>query len=170
MAAKTDPRKVELALQLAAINNGNVELTVRQLREQAGVRITAPTITGWMRGRYAKRYGELAELHAETARESAAIEAAEIAARSAEVTRSMVDAAAESIDQLDPRDRAPSARAMSQVHAAMTEKALLLRGQPTQRVSITELDEIFNELRSMGVVDAQVIEDAEPDQLEPATT
>lgn len=156
--AQTDPAKVELALQLAAINSGNASLTAKQLREQAGINLKPATITGWMRGRYAKRYNELFELHAEQSRRVAAEAAASIAGRSAEVTAMMVEAAAESIPELDPRDRAPSARAMSQVHAAMTEKSLLLQGEATQKVSITELPEILNELKALNVIDSDAEE------------
>lgn len=161
--AQTDPRKVELALQLCAINSGNVSLTVKQLREQAGIRIQPKTLTDWMRGRYAKRYNELAEVHAEEGRKIAAAQASEIAARAAEVTSDMVEMAAATMDQIDPRDRAPSARAMSQVHAAMTEKSLLLRGEATQKVSISELPEILAELRSLNVIesDAEEITDSQ---------
>lgn len=166
--AQTDPGKVELALQLCAINSGNVELTVRQLREQAGIKVAPKTLTTWMRGRYAKRYNELADLHAEESRRVAAAQASEIAARSAEVTSQMVEAAAESIPQLDPRDRAPSARAMSQVHAAMTEKSLLLRGEATQKVSIAELPEILNELRALNVIDSDAEEITEAQALDVA--
>jgi hypothetical protein len=150
--AATDPRKIELALQVCAINGGNVELTCRQLREQAGVRVASSTLQKWMRGRYASRYRELADENADMVRQQAALEAQEIATRAGEVTAELVEATAAGISELDPRDRAPSARAMSQVHAAMTEKKQLLTGEPTQRVQIDDLKEIMGELRGLGVI------------------
>jgi hypothetical protein len=159
--AATDPAKIELALQLCALNSGNVSATITQLKEQVGMSLQRKTLERWIKGPYSKRYRELYEQHEEGVRGAAAVVAREIASKSADLTDELLERTREKMDEIDPRDLAPSARAVSQVHASMTEKAQLLTGQPTQRVDHGELHEILGELRQMGVLPAAEVVDAE---------
>jgi len=158
---KTDPATVELALNQLAMQGGNYSATSRVLEERYGITVKPLTLSNWVNGVMQDRYLELVEEHETIARQVAAEKATSIAAEAADGAQRLVAETMAQMDQIEPRHLAPSARNLAQVHSSMTDKALLLRGQPTEIRKLESLDELVDVLAGLGVIEGEAIEEAE---------
>ena len=158
----------ELALRLLAFNGGNVSRTVQQLA-QDGHAISDTALRSWKEVVYARRYAELCGEVANDVAANAAGEAMEIATQAAEAERLYVNAAMSRIDEVDARDLARGAQALSQVKATQIHSARLLREQPTEIRETTDIADLIDVLARNKVfkeasdntptVEAKIIED-----------
>jgi len=164
---RTDPATVELALHQLAIMGGNCAATTRILKERYGITLDHKTLSGWIHGPAQERYLELVEEHDAIARQVAAEKATSIASQAAEGAEKLVAQTMAQMNDMEAKHLAPSARNLAQVHASMTDKAMLLRGQPTEIRKLESLDELVDVLAGLGVIEGEVIEEVTeaPDSL-----
>lgn len=141
---------VQLGLRVLALCNGQAAQASRLLKSE-GVDIPRNTLTGWKNGRYAHRYLEM--LHDRQAEISArtADTAMELAGRAQTGSSELVDETIKRKKEIEPKDLARSALALTQVTAEQVRTGRLLREQPVSITEIREPPELIAELQALGI-------------------
>lgn len=142
--------EVERALLALAESSGNAEAAARML-EADGLRIDSRTLRRWRSDTHAERY---ATIHGEVLpklRAKAADRHMALAELQMDVSQAMTERLGAGLEDIPVRDLPGGIRNVDTAAAINTDKAALLRDQPTQIVR-RSFDEIKRELRAKGVI------------------
>lgn len=147
---------VQLGLRTLALCGGNASRAAKLLQDADLEHPPAKrTLQDWKDKTYANRYLEILN---ETQRDIAsrtADTAMELAGRAQSVSAELVEVTAEKKDQIEPKDLARSALALTQVSAEQVRTGRLLREQPTSISEVREPSEIIEELKALHVAESK---------------
>lgn len=144
-------KDVELTLHTLAMMGGNVSRTCYHLEHEEKLCVPKTTITSWARTKFALRYAEIQTSLKKQIGETLATKLTDNANQAADLTQEMLEELGDNVKRISVGDLASNAKAMSQIASINTEKALLLRGQPTERVENLPPEEVMRELRRLNV-------------------
>jgi hypothetical protein len=156
---------IELGLMAMALENGSTQRAVERLEGLGDLeRIpSTSTLKNWRDQMFPEQYAEVKVKVREYVAESVAERHMRAADDAMEVENLMRDKAKAEYEQMDARDLPGAVRNMATVGAIHTDKATILRGQPTAIVEHRSVEEIERELKAHGVeiIDGTAEEDAQ---------
>lgn len=156
---KYTEKDVELALQELALNGGNFSRTSAILETQHKLHVPAATLSKWAKTSFTNRYRNIQHTVRNTIAKDVSSKLTENAQRSAELTGDILESLADNVDELNPNELAKAAKDVSQIASNSIDKALLLRGQPTDiSVQVTP-EEMLAELKRLSVKLPELEED-----------
>jgi hypothetical protein len=141
--SREDQDRGMLAVIMAA---GNAGAASRQLAA-TGHKVPAQTLLSWRR-RYHGRYSELETTYAPQIRDKVAAEYESFALAAADVARELLCRTQASISKMEVRDVPGALRNVATAQAIATDKAALLRGQPTMITETRTADQLIEVLGS----------------------
>jgi len=160
-----------------ALCGGNARRASRELEEK-GLKIPRTTLQKWSQSQHVERYTELRRevmprIHDRMARESE-----DLAIEYGEAERKTLERYLQVVPELKPAEAAGAARNMATSRGIATDKALLLRGRPSEITEHRNVGEIIRALKAKGatvtlptggVLEGSAEEVADDDPLPPAT-
>ena len=152
VGTKFSEEQVERSLTMLALFSGNASRASRELADQ-GLQISRSTLTAWRDERYAERYQQIHTGLMGQIRERMAQQAEELADRNAEAELAAIERFFEQVHHLSGKDAALAAKNFALARGISTDKALLLRNQPTAIVEHRDPWSIIKRLREKGIVD-----------------
>jgi hypothetical protein len=159
-----DEQAVETALLELAVCGGNRALARRRLKE-AGMNPvpSSSLLREWVAWRYAERYEELRTQVAPRIRAAIASQQEQLAREAGEAAIEAVAKTRGSFGELAAKEMPGAARDLAAISGLSADKALRLRGEPSQIVEVRKsVDGLWARLETlMGgslVVDAQVVD------------
>ncbi len=137
--------EIELALTTLVLNCGNVARTVKALAE-SGFGLPESTLRYWRSDLYADRYRDLdeAEVPRRYGRAAESFEA--VVARATAAENRLLDKLEREEDQLPTRDVAGALRNVATTKGINQDKALLLRGRPTEIKATADVTDVLKSL------------------------
>lgn len=143
------PEEIERGLMEVALCGGNARRASRELEEK-GLKIPRTTLQKWSQSQHVERYAELRRevmprIHDRMARESE-----DLAIEYGEAERKTLERYLQVVPVLKPAEAAGAARNMATSRGIATDKALTLRGQPTQITEHRSVDETLKALARLG--------------------
>jgi len=151
---KCTPEEVEHGLLVLAECNGNFHRAAGILEEQ-GLRISQDTLRCWMKGRlkggrYAKRYEEIRAEVLPKIQERAAERHMELADKAMDVELLIAERLKEKVKHIEARDLPGAQRNVATTSAVHVDKALLLRGEPTEIHGQKDISGTLRKLKARG--------------------
>ena len=116
------------------------------------------TLTGWRTGKYAARYQRIHEQLMARIRERQAQQAEELSDRHAESGAGGGGAVHQKAHGLSTKDGSLAARNFATARGISTDKARLLRNEPTQITENRNVGEILRKLTATNVIDGTAVE------------
>lgn len=142
--------EVQLGLRVLALCNGEAAQASRLLKSE-GVDIPRNTLTGWKNGTHAHRYLEMLHEHQQEISSRTADTAMQLAGRAQQGSADLVEETIKRKEEIEPKDLARSALALTQVTAEQVRTGRLLREQPTSISEVREPNELIEELKALGI-------------------
>lgn len=149
--AKHPHEDVEVALRVLALCGGDAR-RAHSLLLGRGYEIPRRTLSSWKTDTYAQRYHQVLTETQQEIGSHAADRAMEIAGKANAVEELLVEETELKVHEIEPKDLARSAQAMTQVKAENVRTARLLREQPTSIVEARDPAETIKELQALGIV------------------
>lgn len=120
------------------------------LATELGMSVPEGTLARWVRETYRDRYLELRAELAPMLREVAAAANEDIAAKIAEVEQPLIERVESQIGEMKGKDAAIALKNLALAKNIATDKALLLRGEPTQITEHRDPLELYRRLEQLG--------------------
>lgn len=153
--------EIERGLVEVAAANGNVRAASKALAEQ-GVKVPKTTLHRWATDTHADRYLQIQAELMPRIRARAAEQHMELADRGMQLEHKVLEKLDSEVDEIPARDLPGAARNIATGAAIHTDKASVLRGEPTQILARHDIAEVTRSLRAKGieleVVDAGAVE------------
>lgn len=154
-----DYETVELGLRCIVLSGGNTARAERKMLAH-GTPVDKRTLRTWMEETHAARYEQLlAEIRAELDTSIADTSKA-LADEFQEIEMDMARELKDKLVDMEGRDLARSIQALAQAGATHIQTERLLTDKPTSIHEIRAPGEILADLRDLGVVDAEVVEES----------
>ncbi len=148
-AGDYSPEEVERGLMEVALCGGNTRRAHRALKER-GLQISRSTLLKWATERHVDRYDELRREVIPKVHDRMARESEDLAIEYGEAERKTLERYLQVLPELKPAEAAGAARNMATSRGIATDKALTLRGQPTQITEHRSVDETLKALARLG--------------------
>lgn len=140
---------VERALQARAITSSASE-AAHVLSESFELTIPPRTISEWVANSHRDRYEQIRAEIAPKIHMAVASEMEDIAVSIVQVQRDAVERVKAELPKMDGKDAALALKSLSAAGAAATDKALLLRGRPTQITGHDNPSDVYAALKRLG--------------------
>jgi hypothetical protein len=134
---------VEMALGTLALNGSNYSRTSSELKEQYNLQVHPQTLKGWALQSFPRKYAEIQHQIQDHIGEDLASKLSDNAMGAVIVQSDTIERLSKHVDDLDVKDLANVARNLAQTTSLNTEKARLLRDQPTKIVEHKDPEEII---------------------------
>lgn len=149
---------VATGLRALALYGGNATRASRALNAE-GLPVSAKVLTSWRKEKYAVQYEDIVYELRQKIGQKVSDDAMEVAARASEVEAELIAEAQKQLADIPAKDLAKSALNMAQIKRTNVETARLLRNEPTQITETRSVDESLDELKALGVIDVEAIEE-----------
>lgn len=149
---------VATGLRVLALYGGNASKASRALIAE-GRPIPESTLLSWRNEKYAVQYEDLVYEMRQSIGQKVSDESMEIAAKATEVESALIAATQANLHDIPAKDLAKAALNMAQIKRTNIESARLLRNEPTQITEVRNVDESLEELKSLGVIDVEAVEE-----------
>jgi hypothetical protein len=162
LAPRFSEEEIDLGLATVALFSGNTRRASAALKEH-GLKVSQATLYKWKAHRYVERYDEIYKrgLPLRDARTAQRFE--EITEAAADATQRLIDRTDQALheNEIPARDLPGAARNMATAAAISVDKALLMRGRPTQIVERQDAAPLLRKLEALGVATLERSFDAE---------
>jgi hypothetical protein len=154
MARRHSPHDIERGLTALAIEGNSLKAA-----ETTGY--SSRTIRDWA-AKHHERLAAITQQRAQLIDQACIEEFRQIVLNGTRATQSAIEAAREEIANGQVRDAAATARNLATASAIAADKIALMEGRPTQIIEHRSSDDVLRDLERGGFIDAQAIEDTEP--------
>jgi hypothetical protein len=153
-----DPETVELGLRLTVLSGGNTSRAASLMLSE-GKPVDAKTLARWKDHNHAHRYEQLIdeirrELDTEIKDTSSVI-----ASQAQAVEAQLIKELGSELHEIPARDKARAVQSLAQTASTHVQIQRLLSEKPTSIVETRPPSEILAELRELGVIEAEVVEE-----------
>lgn len=153
--------EIERGLLEVAVANGNVRRAAQALAED-GIEVGKSTLERWYKHAHRDRYLQIQAEVLPRVRAQAAEQHMDLAERGMQVEHRILSKLEQEVEEIPSRDLAGAARNVATGAAIHTDKASVLRGEPTLITARHDVSEVVRALRAKGVdldvIDADAIE------------